>query len=113
MGNIEVLAHAIPAFPKTIETIEQTKLVEDEMNTMTALAGKVVIVTGGRQGMGAATTKLLTEQGAHAVVADIAEDAGSSLVAELGDATSFFRLDVTSEMIGRLCLYTLSSITAW
>ncbi|WP_336880476.1 glucose 1-dehydrogenase [Rhodococcus globerulus] len=64
---------------------------------MNALTNKTVIITGGAQGMGAATAKLLTEQGARVVVADVAEEPGKSLVAKLGDTASFFRLDVTSE----------------
>ncbi len=38
------------------------------------LEGKVAVVTGGARGNGFAAAKLLAEQGAHIVIADICED---------------------------------------
>lgn len=57
--------------------------------------GKVVVVTGGAQGMGAAHVRLLAEHGARVVIADVSDGAGSQLAAELGDAAMFMHLDVT------------------
>lgn len=64
---------------------------------MSNLTDKVVIVTGGARGMGAGHVRKLVEDGAKVVIADILEDEGKSLAAELGDNASFKHLDVTSE----------------
>lgn len=50
------------------------------------LDGKVVIITGGAGGIGAATARLMTARGARVVVADIAYDAARTLAAELPGA---------------------------
>lgn len=59
------------------------------------LAGKVALITGGAMGMGAAHVRAFVAEGAKVVVADIADDTGRALVAELGDAASYVHLDVT------------------
>lgn len=51
--------------------------------TARVLEGKVAIVTGAAQGMGAATAQLFAEAGAKVVVADMNEDLGLTLVAEI------------------------------
>jgi NAD(P)-dependent dehydrogenase (short-subunit alcohol dehydrogenase family) len=64
------------------------------------LAGKVAIITGGAYGMGAEEAQLFAREGAKVVIADIAEEAGKALEAELnrsGGEALFVRLDVTSE----------------
>lgn len=61
------------------------------------LEGKVAIVTGGAQGMGAATVRLFASEGARVAIADVAEEKGRALAAELGDKAIFVRLDVRSE----------------
>ncbi|HVA61122.1 MAG TPA: glucose 1-dehydrogenase [Mycobacteriales bacterium] len=61
------------------------------------LEGRVAIVTGGARGMGAAEVRRLHEEGASVVVADILQDEGNALAAELGDRVRFALLDVTSE----------------
>ena len=54
------------------------------------LEGKVAIITGGAQGIGAACSMLLAKEGAKVVVSDVADQAGLKLVADIknsgGDA---------------------------
>jgi len=55
----------------------------------------VVIVTGGASGLGEATARRFVGHGAKAVIADLNEDRGTQLAAELGDGAVFSRCDVT------------------
>ena len=62
--------------------------------------GKVVMVTGSASGMGAVEAKLFAQEGAKVVVADLLEDEGSKVVADIaaaGGEARFVRLDVTDE----------------
>lgn len=61
------------------------------------LAGKTAIVTGGARGLGEAYARVLASEGAHVVIADLLEDEGRALAADLGDRGSFVRLDVTDQ----------------
>ncbi len=54
-------------------------------------------VTGGGSGLGAATARMLAENGANAVLADIDEKGGESTAADIGDRARFVRTDVTDE----------------
>src|SRR5699024_8750308 len=60
---------------------------------------KVFIVTGGASGLGAGTARMLTEQGAKVILADVQEEAGQALAAELGQ--TWLACDVTSEKDGQ------------
>jgi len=62
---------------------------------MGRLEGKVAIVTGGASGIGAATVRRFVSEGARVVVADINDDAGTRLVAELGQGAAFHHTDVS------------------
>jgi 3-hydroxyacyl-CoA dehydrogenase / 3-hydroxy-2-methylbutyryl-CoA dehydrogenase len=53
------------------------------------------LVAGGASGLGEATVRLLHQRGASVVVADLNEDKGRGLVAELGERAQFVRADVT------------------
>lgn len=64
---------------------------------MGRLDGKVAIVTGGAQGMGAATARLFAAEGARVLIGDVIEDKGAEVAAEIGDNARFSRLDVRSE----------------
>jgi len=57
----------------------------------------VFVVTGGASGLGAATVRMLAESGGRVVVADLKEDEGQALAAEVGDNVRFVRTDVTDE----------------
>jgi len=59
-----------------------------------SLQGKVAIVTGAASGIGRATVELFAAEGACVVAADINEDEGQALAAELGDVARFQRADV-------------------
>jgi len=63
--------------------------------TMGRMSGKVAIVTGGARGMGEATVRLFVEHGARVVIGDLLEEEGQALAAELGEAASFLRMDVS------------------
>jgi len=62
---------------------------------MTRLAGKVAIVTGGARGMGEATVRLMVEQGATVLIADVLDAPGQALAEELGDSAAYVHLDVS------------------
>jgi 3alpha(or 20beta)-hydroxysteroid dehydrogenase len=64
---------------------------------MSRLQGKVAIITGGARGMGAATSRLFAAEGARVAIADLLDDAGASLAAEIGPNARFYRHDVTDE----------------
>ncbi|MDX3642249.1 glucose 1-dehydrogenase [Streptomyces sp. MB09-02B] len=64
---------------------------------MGRLDERVAIVTGGAGGIGSAVARLLAAEGARVVVADVREDAGAELAAELGGRCRHQRLDVTDE----------------
>lgn len=60
--------------------------------------GKVAVVTGAGSGIGAAAARLLGSEGAHVMLADIAEEAGESVAQSIRDAggdAAFVRCDVT------------------
>lgn len=61
------------------------------------LEGKVAIVTGAASGIGRGTAELLLQHGAKVVVADMNEEGGKAVVAELGANARFVKCDVTSE----------------
>ena len=59
------------------------------------LSNKVAVVTGGADGIGEGIVRTLWDCGAHVVIADVQDEKGSALAAELGDNASFVLLDVT------------------
>ena len=72
------------------------------------LAGKVAIVTGGASGIGRGTVERFVAEGARVVIADIEEDRGEALAAELGADALFQRTDVSDpEQVGTLVAATV------
>lgn len=55
----------------------------------------VFIISGGASGLGAATARMIAENGGKVLLADVQVEAGEALAAELGGR--FIRCDVTSE----------------
>jgi 3alpha(or 20beta)-hydroxysteroid dehydrogenase len=71
---------------------------------MRRLEGKIAIVTGAAQGMGAAHASKLVDAGASVLLADIIDDAGQRQADSLGAAARFAHLDVTSADDWKLAL---------
>ncbi len=63
------------------------------------IAGKVFIVTGGASGLGEGTARMLAAHGGKVVIADLQEERGAAIAAELGGA--FVKCDVTQEADGQ------------
>jgi 3alpha(or 20beta)-hydroxysteroid dehydrogenase len=64
---------------------------------MNRLIGKIILISGGARGQGAAEARLFVAEGAKVVIGDVLEAEGNRLAAELGDAAVFVRQDVTRE----------------
>ena len=64
---------------------------------MGQLDGKVAVITGAAQGMGAVEAQRFAQEGARVVLTDLQEEAGREVATEIGDAALFVRQDVTSE----------------
>lgn len=60
------------------------------------IENKAFLVTGGGSGLGAATAKMLADQGGKVVIADV-NDAGDWVAKQLGGAGRFLKADVTDE----------------
>ncbi|SNS37094.1 NAD(P)-dependent dehydrogenase, short-chain alcohol dehydrogenase family [Noviherbaspirillum humi] len=63
------------------------------------IANNVFIITGGASGLGAATARMLVENGGRVMLADVQVEAGEKLAAELGGR--FMKCDVTQEADGK------------
>ena len=64
------------------------------------LEGKVALITGGAHGMGAVEAKLFAREGARVAIADLREDDGRKVEAEIveaGGQAVFLPMDVTQE----------------
>ena len=64
------------------------------------LADKVALISGGSRGQGAREAVLFSQEGASVVIADVLEEEGQQLEAQInesGGRALFVRLDVTSE----------------
>jgi len=63
---------------------------------MGRLDGKVAIITGAAQGMGASHARKFVEEGAKVVLTDLNREGGQALADELGENALFVHHDVTS-----------------
>ncbi|MFN8354188.1 MAG: 3-hydroxyacyl-CoA dehydrogenase [Spirosomataceae bacterium] len=61
------------------------------------IQGKVVVVTGGASGLGAATASMIVENGGFAVLLDINPTTGEQTAAQLGANAIFVQTDVSNE----------------
>jgi NAD(P)-dependent dehydrogenase (short-subunit alcohol dehydrogenase family) len=69
---------------------------------------KVFIVTGGASGLGEGTARMIAGEGGKVVIADLQEDKGRALAAELGGA--FVKCDVSSEEDGKAVVAQATSM---
>ncbi|HUJ01708.1 MAG TPA: SDR family NAD(P)-dependent oxidoreductase, partial [Usitatibacter sp.] len=60
------------------------------------ISNNVFLVTGGGSGLGAATAKMIADEGGKVVIADVA-DAGDWVAKQLGGSARFVKCDVTDE----------------
>lgn len=63
------------------------------------IASNIFIITGGASGLGAATARMIAENGGKVVLADVRIDVGQQLAADLNGR--FIKCDVTSEADGK------------
>jgi 3alpha(or 20beta)-hydroxysteroid dehydrogenase len=64
---------------------------------MDRLKGKVILISGGARGQGAAEARLFVAEGARVIIGDVLESQGRALAAELGQSAAFVPHDVTKE----------------
>lgn len=64
---------------------------------MERLLGKIVLISGGARGQGAAEARACVAEGARVVIGDVLDDAGKALAAQLGNGAVYIHHDVTKE----------------
>ena len=64
---------------------------------MDRLKTKTALITGASRGMGASIARLFHKEGANVVLADVRDDEGKAVAAELGGRAHYVHLDVSSE----------------
>ncbi|TXH81147.1 MAG: 3-hydroxyacyl-CoA dehydrogenase [Rhizobium sp.] len=68
------------------------------------IGGKTFVVTGGGSGLGAAVARMLADEDANVVIADLNAEAGAGIANELGARAAFVRTDVTQEKDGQAAI---------
>ena len=68
-----------------------------ERSVVSRLPGKVALITGGASGIGEGTVRLFAREGASVLIADIQDDQGARLAAELGARVAYVHTDVSHE----------------
>ncbi|AYA04737.1 SDR family NAD(P)-dependent oxidoreductase [Acinetobacter sp. WCHAc010034] len=61
------------------------------------IQGKVIVITGGASGLGAAAAEHLAAQGAKVIMADMNQQLGEEMQNRLGEQAEFVQLDVTDD----------------
>lgn len=61
------------------------------------IQGKVIVITGGASGLGAATATHLVEHGAKVILVDMNQEQDQALQQQLGSQSEFVQFDVTDE----------------
>ena len=64
---------------------------------MARVQDKVILISGGARGQGAAEARLLVAEGAKVVIGDVLDTEGRRLADELGAAAVYLHHDVTEE----------------
>jgi meso-butanediol dehydrogenase/(S,S)-butanediol dehydrogenase/diacetyl reductase len=64
--------------------------------TRNRFENKVAVITGAASGIGAATARLLARESAHVVLADLNDNGGASIAADLGPTAMAVKCDVSS-----------------
>lgn len=70
------------------------------------LEGKVAIVTGAASGIGAATARLMAQEGAWVLLTDVQDEAGEAIAREIGKAAKFVHHDVAQEADWQVVMQT-------
>jgi 3alpha(or 20beta)-hydroxysteroid dehydrogenase len=92
----------LPAFPGR-------KTQEDK--SMPRLHNKIIIITGGARGQGAAEARLFVREGARVIITDVLDAQGAQLARELGqDNATFVHHDVSSETDWQKALDTAAAL---
>jgi NAD(P)-dependent dehydrogenase (short-subunit alcohol dehydrogenase family) len=71
--------------------------------TIMQIKDNVFVVTGGGSGLGAATARMIVANGGKVILADVNEQAGNAVAAELGANAKFVATDVTNEASAQAC----------
>lgn len=64
---------------------------------MNDMQGKVIVITGGSSGMGAAMAAGFVERGAKVAIFDLDEARGTEVAHNLGSAAAYYKVDVTAK----------------
>ncbi|MBN3822103.1 SDR family oxidoreductase [Burkholderia sp. Ac-20384] len=75
----------------------EARLRDRSRNAAARLEGKVAIITGATQGLGADIARSLAEEGACVLIAGLDADAGHALAASIGASARFAPTDVTDD----------------